>query len=54
MYIEGVSTRKVKDITEELCDTSFSRSHISELTKKRVIFDVRVDFFLAWQLKSPV
>jgi len=28
MYIEGVSTRKVKDITEKLCGTSFSRSHI--------------------------
>ena len=34
MYIEGVSTRKVKEITEKLCGTSFSRSHISELTKK--------------------
>jgi transposase-like protein len=33
MYIEGVSTRKVKYITEKLCGTSFSRSHISELTK---------------------
>jgi putative transposase len=33
MYIKGVSTRKVKDITEKLCGTSFSRSHISELTK---------------------
>ncbi len=29
MYIEGVSTRKVKDITEKLCGTSFSKSHIS-------------------------
>lgn len=28
MYIEGVSTRKVKDITEKLCGTSFSKSHI--------------------------
>jgi len=34
MYIEGVSIRKVKEITEKLCGTSFSRSHISELTKK--------------------
>lgn len=33
MYIEGVSTRKVKDITEKLCGTSFSRSHILQLTK---------------------
>ena len=33
MYIEGVSTRKVKDITEKLCGTSFSRPHIPERTK---------------------
>ena len=33
MYIEGVSTRKVKDITEKLCGTSFSKSHISQITK---------------------
>ena len=33
MYIEGVSTRKVKDITERLCGISFSKSHISELTQ---------------------
>ncbi len=31
MYVEGVSTRKVKDITEELCGTSFSKSLISHL-----------------------
>jgi putative transposase len=31
MYVEGVSTRKVKDITEELCGTSFSKSLVSEL-----------------------
>ena len=31
MYIEGVSTRKVKDITEELCGTSFSKSTVSHL-----------------------
>jgi putative transposase len=30
-YIEGVSTRKVKDVTEELCGTSFSKSTISSL-----------------------
>jgi putative transposase len=29
--VEGVSTRKVKDITEELCGTSFSKSLISQL-----------------------
>jgi len=31
MYIEGVSTRKVKEITEELCGTSFSKSLVSSL-----------------------
>ncbi len=31
MYLEGVSTRKVKDVTEELCGTSFSKSTISSL-----------------------
>ncbi len=31
MYIEGVSTRKVREITEVLCGTSFSKSLVSEL-----------------------
>jgi putative transposase len=31
MYVDGVSTRKVKDITEELCGTSFSKSLVSSL-----------------------
>jgi len=31
MYIEGVSTRKVKDITEVLCSTSFTKSLASSL-----------------------
>src|SRR5829696_2311805 len=31
MNVEGVSTRKVKEITEELCGTSFSKSLVSEL-----------------------
>src|SRR5919107_785781 len=31
MYIEGVSTRKVKEVTEELCGTSFSKSLVSQL-----------------------
>ena len=29
--MEGVSTRKVKDVTEELCGTSFSKSLVSSL-----------------------
>jgi putative transposase len=32
MYVEGVSTRKVKEVTEELCGTSFSKSLISSLS----------------------
>jgi putative transposase len=31
MYVEGASTRKVKEITEELCGTSFSKSLVSSL-----------------------
>jgi putative transposase len=34
MYIQGVSTRKVKAISEELCGHSFSASAISEINKK--------------------
>src|SRR5215210_4088741 len=31
MYVEGVSTRKVREVTEELCGTSFSKSLVSQL-----------------------
>lgn len=31
MYVEGISTRKVREITEVLCGTSFSKSLVSEL-----------------------
>lgn len=31
MYLEGVSTRKVTDITEVLCGTGFSKSTVSRL-----------------------
>jgi putative transposase len=34
MVINGVSTRKVSQITEELCGTEFSKSTVSELCKK--------------------
>lgn len=33
MYVQGVSTRKVKKITEELCGVEISRSQVSELAK---------------------
>jgi len=31
MYVEGVSTRKVREVTEVLCGTSFSKSLVSQL-----------------------
>ena len=33
MVLEGVSTRKIARITEELCGTSFSKSAVSEVCK---------------------
>lgn len=33
MYVQGVSTRKVKAVTEELCGHSFSASAVSSVTK---------------------
>jgi putative transposase len=34
MYVEGISTRKVKDVTEKLCGTSFSKSLVSSLATR--------------------
>jgi putative transposase len=34
MYVEGISTRKVKDVTEKLCGTSFSKSLVSSLAAR--------------------
>lgn len=34
MVIQGVSTRKVTKVVEELCGTSFSKSTVSELCKR--------------------
>ncbi len=34
MVIEGVSTRRIKDITTELCGREFSRQTVSNLTEK--------------------
>jgi putative transposase len=40
MYVKGVSTRKVKEVTEELCGVSFSKSLVSrgcyERARKRL------------------
>jgi len=46
MYQDGVSTRKITDITEALCGTSFSASTISELCKA---LDVQV---AAWKSRD--
>src|SRR4051794_33302246 len=43
MYVEGVSPRKVREITEVLCGTSFSKSLVSELAGQ---FDTELD---AWR-----
>lgn len=34
MYLEGVSTRKVQEITETLCGTTFSKSTVSDLVQQ--------------------
>src|SRR5579884_2004476 len=34
MYVQGVSTRKVKEVTEQLCGHEFSASTISRVTEK--------------------
>ncbi len=33
-YLQGVSTRKVTRITEQLCGTAFSKSHVSDLCQE--------------------
>lgn len=42
MYLCGVSTRKVKKVTEALCGVSFSKSTVSDLTTE---LDAKVDAF---------
>ena len=49
MYVQGVSTRKVKGITEELCGHAFSASSISEITKK---LDDQLEAFATRQLEE--
>jgi putative transposase len=50
MYVQGVSTRKVKAITEELCGHSFSASAISSINKG---LDAALARFAARQLDDP-
>jgi putative transposase len=49
MYVQGVSTRKVKAITEELCGHAFSASTVSEAT---VRLDEALKAFFTQRLKE--
>ena len=46
MYVQGVSTRKVKKITEELCGLEISKSQVSALTKS---LDAEIT---AWRMRK--
>src|SRR5271155_3386354 len=50
MYVQGVSTRKVKAITEELCGHSFSATTISEATAR---LDEKLKAFFGRRLDEP-
>jgi putative transposase len=50
MYVQGVSTRKVKAITEELVGHSFSASSISAIVKK---LDGELSCFARRRLEEP-
>lgn len=51
MYIQGVSTRKVKAITEELCGHSVSVSTISRINKR---LDKTLTAFAERELDEPM
>ncbi len=50
MYVQGVSTRKVKKITEELCGYRFSASTISNIVKR---LNGRLQAFAGRRLTEP-
>ena len=50
MYVQGVSTRKVKAVTEELCGHEFSASTISRLNQS---LDEELDKFAGRRLEDP-
>ena len=50
MYVQGVSTRKVKAITEELCGHAFSASAISAINKT---MDAELAAFFSQRLRKP-
>lgn len=50
MYVQGVSTRKVKAITEKLCGHEFSASAVSRINKK---LDLQLEKFATRALRKP-
>ena len=50
MYLQGVSTRKVKTVTEELCGHEFSSSTISRIVQQ---LDEELDKFAHRRLEEP-
>lgn len=50
MYVAGVSTRKVKQVTEELCGHAFSASSISAINKG---LDEKLEEFARRRLEAP-
>jgi len=50
MYVQGVSTRKVKAVTEELCGHEFSASTVSEMNKT---LDAKLEAFAKRRLEEP-
>ncbi len=50
MYVQGVSTRKVKAVTETLCGHSFSASSVSEMNKT---LDAALTAFATRRLEQP-
>ena len=49
MYLDGVSTRKVSKVTEQLCGVAFSKSTVSDLT---IELDAKVNAFKNRRLDS--
>lgn len=49
MYVQGVSTRKVSKVIEELCDHKVSKSFVSSLTSE---LDIIVEEFLSRRLEK--
>ncbi len=50
MYVQGVSTHKVKAVTEQLCGHRFSTSSVSEMNKT---LDAALTAFASRRLEEP-